>query len=119
MKRSRSNNSVVNEPLIEKPVTALSPVPVLFALANYIRWPILQMLADGREMMATQVANALGCDFDSIAKHLRIMRNAGVLGSRVPNEDRRLTLFYIPAKNRPAPGVLDYGFFTIRLPEKK
>jgi hypothetical protein len=59
------------------------------------------------------VAAALGRDSDGVGKQLRVLRDCGVVSCQA-GEDRRLALFYIPAENRPAPGMLDYGLCTIR-----
>ena len=48
----------------------LNPVAVFFALGSKIRWPIIQLLADGTPRTATDVASALGRDFDGVSKHL-------------------------------------------------
>lgn len=98
-----------------KLVPTLDPVAVLFALGSPVRWPMVRLLAGGQPMTATQVAAAFERDFDAIAKHLRVMRDAGVLESCC-GEDRRLQFFYIPAAFRREPDVLDFGFCRIRLP---
>ena len=82
--------------------------------SDKIRWPIIKLLADGTPRTATDVASALGRDFDGISKHLRIMRDAGVVDAG-PGEDRRLLFFSIPPEKRRVAGVLDYGVCTIRL----
>ena len=46
------------------------------------------------------------------------MRDAGLVETR-PGEDRRVVFFSIPAANRREPGVLDYGFCTIRVATAK
>jgi len=84
------------------------------AMGSAVRWPVIQMLASGKAMTATEVAAALRRDFDGVSKHLRILREAGVVASK-EGEDRRQILFYIPAENRPEPGILDYGFCRIRI----
>jgi DNA-binding transcriptional ArsR family regulator len=92
----------------------LDPVAVLFAIGSPVRLPIVQMMADGREMTTSDVAEALGRDFDAVSKHMRVLSNAGVADWRI-GEDRRLIYYFIPAGRRPEPGVLDYGFCVIRL----
>jgi len=114
----------VDEPLVVKSpaspwpdVVAGSTVsaPDFFAaLGGRVRWPIIQMLASGRPMSATEVASALHRDFDGVSKHLRILREAGVIASTT-GEDRRMVLFHIPVENRPEPGILDYGFCRVRI----
>jgi DNA-binding transcriptional ArsR family regulator len=96
----------------------LNPVAVLAALGSKIRWPIVQLLADGTPRTATDVASALKRDFDGVSKHLRLMRDAGVVDA-MPGEDRRLLFFFIPGQNRQQPGVLDYGVCTVRVATAK
>ena len=70
------------------------------ALGNKVRWPALKLLADGRALTATQMAAALGRDPDATGKNLRQMRAAGLIESP-PGDDRRQTLYQIPAARRP------------------
>ncbi|MGC3991216.1 MAG: winged helix-turn-helix domain-containing protein [Chthoniobacteraceae bacterium] len=92
----------------------VNAVDFFAALGGKVRWPIIQMLASGRPMSATEVASALHRDFDGVSKHLRILREAGVIASTT-GDDRRMVLFQIPAENRPEPGILDYGFCRVRI----
>ncbi|HXE42619.1 MAG TPA: helix-turn-helix domain-containing protein, partial [Candidatus Baltobacteraceae bacterium] len=85
----------------------LDPVAVFAALGSDIRWPIIQLLADGTPRTATDVASALKRDFDGVSKHLRLMRDAGVVDCRA-GEDRRLLFFSISPAMRRNPGVIDY-----------
>ena len=91
----------------------LDPITALSALANEWRWEMVWRMASGEELIATDLARELGRDFDGVSKHLRVLRDAGVVDARV-GEDRRLTVFFIPAAFRPEPGVLDYGFCRLR-----
>jgi hypothetical protein len=90
----------------------LDLLEVLAAVGSPSRWPTIELLADGRERIATEVAQELGRDFDAVAKHLRVLRDVGVALAR-DGEDRRLTFFYIPSCYRPEPGVLDFGCCVI------
>ena len=74
------------------------------------------MLAEGRGLSASQVAARVKRDFDGVSKHLRLMREAGVLTS-MRGEDRRLELYHIPESILRADGVVDLGFCAIRLPK--
>lgn len=80
-----------------------------------MRWQAMKMLAGGAALSASQVAAALKKDFDGVSRHLRAMREAGVVASR-PGDDERFAMFYIPDTFRPRPGVVDYGFCLLRLP---
>lgn len=73
---------------------------------------MVKQIMERGPMCATQVAGLLKRDFDGVSKHLRVLREAGVVRS-VAGEDKRLAFFAIPAVNQPEPGVLDYG--TVRL----
>jgi DNA-binding transcriptional ArsR family regulator len=87
-----------------------------FALGSELRWAIFLLLADGKPRTATDVAAVLKRDFDGVSKHMRLMREAGVL-SVGPTEDRRYVFFTIAPERRKEAGVLDYGLCTIRLPQ--
>lgn len=92
----------------------LDPVAVMFAIGSPFRWPVIQMLADGREMSISEGAEAAGCTAVNFSKHLGVLARAGVVECRV-GEDRRQTIFSIPAARRTVPGVIDYGFCKIEV----
>jgi predicted transcriptional regulator len=94
----------------------LDPVAVMFALGSSFRWPIIQMLADGREMNITQGAAAAGCTAVNFSKHLGVMLRAGIVECK-QGADRRQTIFHIPAARRTVPGVIDYGVCKVDLRE--
>jgi predicted transcriptional regulator len=50
-----------------------------------------------------------------VSKHLRLLREAGLLEWRA-GQDRRLLFFSMPEAYRRVPGVLDFGVCTVRLP---
>ena len=99
-------------------LVAVSPpsnAPRFFAaLGNPLRWEMVKMLVKQGPMCATQVAAVLKRDFDGVSKHLRVLRQGGVVQS-VPGQDRRLAFFRIPPANQPEPGLLDYGLLRIDL----
>ncbi len=102
---------------VEVAIPAVKPVDrakFFAALGNPLRWEMVKMLAGGKALAASQVASALGRDFDGVSKHLRILRRARVLASR-SGKDRRLELYFIPEANRPADGALDYGFCVVQV----
>ena len=84
------------------------------ALGNEPRWEMVRKLADGRAMSATHMAKALKRDADMVSKHLRVLRRAGVVRSQ-RGDDERMKLFYIPAENRPEPGLLVWGIVRVDL----
>ena len=96
-------------------VSPPSNAPRFFAaLGNPLRWEMVKMLVKQGPMCATQVATAMKRDFDGVSKHLRVLRQGGVVQS-VPGEDRRLAFFRIPPANQPEPGLLDYGLLQLDL----
>jgi len=97
-----------------QPAAQLDPVSVFFALGSKVRWPIIQLLADGTPRTATDVASALGRDFDGVSKHLKLMAEAGVVLSEL-GDDRRYVFFSIPPENRREAGLVNYGICTIRV----
>ena len=108
-------NQPANQPAT--PTTAiarLDPVTALFALGSKVRWPIVNMLADGRIMSIGEVAAALGRDIDGVGRQLKVLAASGVVNGGA-GKDRRQTVYYIPAERRPSPGVLDYGFCVLHL----
>jgi hypothetical protein len=120
--RGRDNGLILQEmsdstsKSTEKPPTspvpglpALDPVAAMFALGSGFRWPIIKLLADGREMNISQGAAVAGCTAVNFSKHLGVMLAAGIVEWR-QGMDRRQTIFYIPAARRTVPGVVDYGF---------
>lgn len=92
----------------------LDPVAALTALGSSVRWPIIKLLADGREMSITECAAVAGCTRENMGKQMLVLLNAGVVDCRF-GEDRRQSIYSIPAVRRPAPGVIDYGFCKIDL----
>jgi len=98
--------------------STINPADLFFALGSEVRWPIFQLLADGQPRTATEVAAALGRDFDGVSKHLRLMSEAGVVSAK-PGSDRRYLFFSIPPANRQMPGVVDYGICTVRVASAK
>jgi hypothetical protein len=108
------NNSIQKLP--ENPPIApvdslpkLDPVAALFAIGSARRWPIIQLLADGRELTISQAAAGAGCTRVNMGKQMLVLLQAGVVEMRA-GTDRRQSVYFIPAARRPAPGVLDYGF---------
>jgi predicted transcriptional regulator len=92
----------------------LDPVDVLFALGSSVRWPIVKLLAEGRALTITEAAAVAGCTRENMGKQMLVLLNAGVVECRA-GEDRRHSVYSIPATRRPASGVIDYGFCKIDL----
>jgi predicted transcriptional regulator len=49
------------------------------ALGGVTRWPIVQLLADGRELTISGVAAVVGSTAENISKQLAVLRAAGVV----------------------------------------
>lgn len=91
----------------------LDPTAVFAAFSNAIRWRALQLMADGSQIRATDLAAAIQRDFDICSKHLTILANTGAV-DWTRGQDRRTLLYFIPEQYRPQPGVVDYGFCAVR-----
>lgn len=113
---------VVPPPPTSLPVKADPGLPqldaarVCAALGSPVRWRAFELLAGGAFLTASQVAKALGRDFDGVSKHLRLMRSAGVIASKPASQDRRFEFYFVPPAYRPVPGVVDYGVCVLRVP---
>jgi DNA-binding transcriptional ArsR family regulator len=106
----------MNDSASNPPPTApkLDPAAVFFALGYARRLDMLRLLADGRKMSTGEVATALGRALDGTGKQLKVLSDAGVLDF-TRGEDRRQAAFQIPATYRTTPGLLDFGFCTVKL----
>ena len=93
----------------------IDPVRTFGALNNPLRWKMMKVMADGTMLSATDAAKAFGRDIDGVIKHLRILRDAGLVSTQYGEQDRRFILYYIPQASRPQPGVLDFGFCVLYL----
>jgi len=108
------SNSTPDTPQSTNELPKLDPVAALFALGSDVRWRMIKLLADGRVMSTSEVATAFERDLDGIGKQLRVLAAAGVVDGHA-GEDRRQSVYSIPATRRPAPGIIDYGFCVIDL----
>ena len=52
--------------------------PMLQAIGDATRWQILRLLSAGEPLMITEIARAIGRSETSTAKHLAVLRRAGV-----------------------------------------
>jgi len=95
-------------------IPTLDPVTVMAALGSEVRWPIVKLLADGQARNISEIRSVVGSTAENISKQLRVLLNAGLLENR-PGEDRRQSVFTIPAVYRATPGQLDLGFCVIDL----
>lgn len=88
--------------------------PEFFAALGYpVRVWIVNRLASGAELTATQIAAELKCGFDAVNRHCKVLAQGGVVSSRT-GTDRRSAVYLIPEPVRREPGVLDYGWCRFR-----
>ena len=71
---------------------------VLLAVADGTRGRIVEMLAD-RPHTASEIHRAFSIAAPAVSRHLRVLREAGVVEERRPAEDRRVRLYTL----RPEP----------------
>jgi predicted transcriptional regulator len=87
-------------------------------MAEPLRWRIINLLAPGRVLTGIEIAAELGRNTDGVNKQLRVLRDAGLV-SCSPGKDRRYARYQILPTVRMTPGVLDYGFCTLRLSQAR
>jgi DNA-binding transcriptional ArsR family regulator len=95
----------------------INPVSFFGALGHPLRWQVLLMLAGGAALSASDVAKAVGRNFDGVSKHLRALHEGGVVALKRCENDGRFARYYLPSSVRNAPGILDYGFCKLHLSE--
>jgi predicted transcriptional regulator len=85
---------------------------LLTALSSITRWKILAAILAEGPMGITDLAGALRSNPSLIAKHVAVLRNAGILYKG------RGRLSYLAEHLRPAHGVneIDFGHFVVRFP---
>ena len=89
-------------------------IPALKALGEETRLRILRLLFE-KPMGVCEIAEKLGVTQYNVSKHLRIMREAGLLEVQKSGKQRMYSV--IPALKVPAQntGILDLGCCTFRL----
>jgi hypothetical protein len=85
---------------------------LLTAVSSVTRWKILAAIIAEGPMGITDLAGALKSNASLIAKHVAVLRKAGILYKG------RGRLSYLAENLRPAPGVseIDFGHFVFRFP---
>ena len=97
----------------EAPATAQA---VCRALGNATRWRLVTILADGPPKSVGDLAFAVGCKLNGVAKQLAYLRGTGIVTLCTPEgADGRYSWHEIPAKYRATAGVLDFGCCVVRL----
>jgi DNA-binding transcriptional ArsR family regulator len=91
------------------------PLPDYEKLLNVIshssRWRMLRALCAGEGMTVTQLADDLGISVDMSSKHLKVLKDAGLI------ERKRNRLYALVSTYQLAPGetMLDLGHCVLRL----
>ena len=78
---------------------------LLLALADGTRGRIVEMLAD-RPHTASELHRAFPIAAPAVSRHLRVLREAGLIEERRPEEDRRVRLYTL--KPEPMDEVADW-----------
>jgi DNA-binding transcriptional ArsR family regulator len=79
----------------------------LLALADGTRRRIVEMLAD-RPHTASEIHRAFPIAAPAVSRHLRVLREAGLVEERRPEEDRRVRLYMLrPEPMQEVAGWLD------------
>ncbi|MBA2436232.1 MAG: helix-turn-helix domain-containing protein [Verrucomicrobiota bacterium] len=97
------------------PVPILSRGPLLRAIGDETRWQILRELAAGEPLMVKEIAEAIGRSESGIAKHLAVLRKAGI--TQIGRG--RLQQIRPHFMADPAARVLDFGYLQLRLSVKE
>ena len=104
------------KPFLTKNDAPASGQAVCRALGNMTRWDMVTILADGQPKSVGDLASAVGCKLNAVAKHLACLRAYGLVTLCTPEgADGRFSWHQIPAKFRATPGVLDFGCCLVRL----
>ena len=97
-----------------------SPLVVLDAITDPMRYAVLRELADGSYPPVISLAKKLGCHPDQMGRHLQRMKKAGLLIRVNPGDeaDQRAKYYQIPAAFRSSQPdgtqVLDFGCVMLR-----
>jgi DNA-binding transcriptional ArsR family regulator len=94
--------------------SSLDPVAICAALSAPSRWQMIGQLADGKELSASEMKTLVGGTLENVSKHLRTLRDAGVISSRY-GRDGRAALYMIPHEFRMQLGVLHFGSCAFRV----
>ena len=84
---------------------------VLFAVADKTRWKILRLLSAGEPLMVKEIAKAIGRKNSAVAKHLAVLRKAGI--TRIGRG--RLQQIVPQLLPDPSTQVLNLGYLQLQL----
>ena len=85
---------------------------LMAALGSDTRWTIIQSLAWGDPIGASELGTITGCTCTAASKHCAVLINAGIV-TRGRGRLYRIVPQYLPKPG--APRVLDFGHCLIRL----
>lgn len=96
-----------------------TPVDVLVAMADPVRYAVMQELSDGSYPAVKDLAAKLGCHPDQMGRHLQRMCKAGiVMEVRATEADKRSRYYMVPKEFRSTlpdgTRVLDFGKVMLR-----
>lgn len=85
------------------------------AISQVSRLKMLRELSLGEAREIIELANVVGCSYDSALKHLRVLQQAGLVTRG------RGRVFVMHREHLPVPGarVVDFGHCVLRLEEAK
>ena len=78
-------------------VSAKHDTETLTALAHEVRLGIVTMLAS-RPHTATEIHDACDIAAPAVSRHLRVLREAGIIEERRPDDDRRVRIYTLRAE---------------------
>lgn len=93
----------------EEAGTRLNPRVVCAMLGSRVRWAVMKIMADGTPRIAVELARTLGMGLNNVAKHMRLLRDAGLLEAYYDEADKRYLTYRVAERHRRTPGVLDFG----------
>jgi DNA-binding transcriptional ArsR family regulator len=95
--------------------STIKPAEFFWALGDATRYGIVGLLVKQGRLSVSQLMEALDKPQDTVSKHLRVLRELGVVEARQDDTvDARRQLYAIVEKYRVADGVLDFGFCLLR-----
>jgi hypothetical protein len=98
---------------MQTPPINLDPVTVLAALGNVNRLNMVARMAQGEALTIIGLVQATGRSYKAVHKDMDVLWSSGAVALR-READGRVGIFYVLEKYRPQPGVVDYGFCTLR-----
>lgn len=95
------------------PPETLDPATVMAAFGNPNRWLMVSLMGNGEDVTVTGMMAKTGRGYRAVHKDLTILWASGAVAVRW-GADRRVGLYHIAEKYLRRPGVVDYGFCTLR-----